>query len=90
MRKRFFEKYARDIHVNIAGMGATFTDLVDKPEQVFAEAAYVSDGLASVPLRAATGKDLGVPVFMVKYLMGTLRNGYVIAAFRRRAAVPAG
>lgn len=85
MRKRFFEKYARDIHVKIAGMGATFTDMVDRPEQVFADAGYASEGLASVPLRAATGKNLGVPAFLVKYFMGTLRNGYVIGAFGKRA-----
>lgn len=86
MRKRFFEKYARDIHVKIAGMGATFTDMVERPEEGFAEAGYVSDQVASVPLRAATGKDLGVPLFMVKYVLGTLRKGYVIAAFRKTSA----
>jgi methyltransferase (TIGR00027 family) len=86
MRKRFFEKYARDIHVKIAGMGATFTDMVDRPEQGFVDAGYVPDDVASVPLRAATGKNLGIPAFMVKYLLGTLRKGYVIGAFRKTSA----
>ena len=38
--------------------------------------------LDSVPRYAVDRKDFGVPSFLVKYVLGTLRNGYLIGAFR--------
>jgi len=82
MRKRFFEKYGRDIHVKIAGMGATFTDMVEQPERLFLDAGYTMLDLASTPLRAVTAKPLGIPPFVVRWFLRTLRDGYQIGAFR--------
>jgi methyltransferase (TIGR00027 family) len=50
MRKRFFEKYSRDVHEKIVGLGATFTDMMEHPERLFAEAGYTQVALESVPL----------------------------------------
>jgi O-methyltransferase involved in polyketide biosynthesis len=83
MRQPFFEKYSRDIHVKIAGMGTTFTDMEDAPERLFTDNGYTMVDSASVPLRAAEGANIGIPVFAIRYFMRTLRDGYVIAAFRR-------
>jgi methyltransferase (TIGR00027 family) len=82
MRKRFFEKYSREIHVKIAGMGATFTDMIEQPERLFLDAGYTMLDLASIPLRAVTARKLGLPPFIVRRFLRTLRDGYQIGAFR--------
>jgi methyltransferase (TIGR00027 family) len=83
MRKNFFEKYSRDIHLKIVGMGATFTDMEETPEQLFAENGYTMVDRASVPLYAVERANIGLPAFVVRYFLRTLREGYVIAVFRR-------
>lgn len=83
MRRRFFEKYSRDIHEKIVGMGTTFTDLEDVPERLFTDNGYTTVDIASVPQRAVEAANIGIPAFMVRFFMGTLRNGYVVAVFRR-------
>jgi len=83
MRRRFFEQYSRDIHEKIVGMGTTFTDLEDNPERLFTENGYTTVDVASIPQRAVEAANIGIPAFMVRYFMGTLRNGYVIAVFRK-------
>jgi methyltransferase (TIGR00027 family) len=83
MRSKFFERYSREIHEKIVGMGATFTDLEDVPEQLFIEQGYTMIDRASVLLHAVNHGDPGIPGFMVRYFMRTLREGYVIAVFRK-------
>ena len=82
MRQRFFEKYSRDVHQKIVGMGATFRDMVEQPERLFTDRGYQTVALDSVPRYAVDRKDFGVPRFLVKYVLGTLRNGYLVGAFR--------
>ncbi len=86
MRKNFFAKYSRDIHIKIAGMGATFTDMIQQPERLFLDAGYTMLDLASIPLRAVTAKKLGLPPFIVRWFLRTLRDGYQIGAFHRAAS----
>ena len=83
MRKTFFEKYSRDIHEKIVGMGTTFTDLEEKPERLFTDNGYATLAIESVPRYAVERADIGIPTVLIKYVLGTLRNGYVIAVFRR-------
>ena len=83
MRKNFFEKYSRDIHEKIVGMGATFTDMEQTPERLFTENGYTPVVMTSVPLYAVERADIGIPAFAIRYFMTTLRDGYVIAVFRR-------
>ena len=82
MRKDFFERYSSDIHVKIAGMGATFTDMVQDPERLFLDAGYTTRSLQSVILYAVARKSIGIPAFIVRWFMKTLTNGYQIAEFR--------
>lgn len=84
MRKGFFEKYSRDIHVKIAGMGATFVDLIEEPEQAFIHAGYTIRSLESVTQYAARHGDVGVPAFVLNVFMRTLRDGYLIGVFEKR------
>jgi methyltransferase (TIGR00027 family) len=83
MRKHFFETYSREVHQKIVGMGASFSDMEERPERLFLENGYTQQALDSVPLYAVDRMDFGVPAFAVRYLMRTLREGYVIGAFRR-------
>jgi methyltransferase (TIGR00027 family) len=83
MRREFFERYSREIHEKIVGMGTTFTELEDMPEQLFTEHGYTMIDRASVPLHAVKYGDAGIPGFLVRYFMRTLREGYVIAVFRK-------
>ena len=83
MRKNFFNKYSRDIHEKIVGMGATFTDMEENPERLFTENGYTMVDRASVPLYAVEHGNIGIPAFVMRYFLGTLREGYVIAVFRR-------
>lgn len=83
MRKRFFEKYSRPIHEKIVGMGATFTDLEEEPERLFLDAGYTTESLDSVPLYSVQRKSIGIPAFMVRWFLRTLREGYNIGVFRR-------
>jgi hypothetical protein len=86
MRKSFFDKYAHDVHLKVAGLGATFIDMVEQPERIFTDAGYTMVDLASIPLRSVTGKKLGIPPFMVRWVMRTLRDGYQIGAFATKAS----
>jgi methyltransferase (TIGR00027 family) len=83
MRKNFFEKYSRDIHEKIVGMGTTFTDMEQTPERLFIDHGYTLIALESVPKYAVERADIGIPKFLVKFVLRTLRGGYVIAVFRR-------
>ncbi|MFA5911098.1 MAG: class I SAM-dependent methyltransferase [Vicinamibacterales bacterium] len=83
MRRKFFESYSRPIHEKIMGMGATFTDLVEEPERLFLDAGYTLVDLASIPLYAVDRKSIGIPAFVVRWFLQTLREGYNIAVFRR-------
>lgn len=81
MRKSFFEKYSRDVHEQIVGMGATFSDINETPEKLFTDAGYRKLACTSIPLRAAQSGSLDIPAFLVKWMLGTLRNGYCIWKF---------
>ena len=86
MRKSFFDRYARDMHERILGMGTTFVELTETPEAMFTEAGYDAVASTSIPLGAAGAPNLGIPPFVVRWFMGTLRNGYTIWKFRLREA----
>ena len=83
MRKRFFETYSRDLHLKIAGMGTTFTDMEERPERLFTDIGYTTVDMASVALYAAERKTFGIPAFVIRHFMRGLRDGYAIAVFRR-------
>lgn len=83
MRKKFFESYSRPVHEKIVGMGATFTDMVEEPERLFLDAGYTMMDRASVPLYSMNRKSVGIPAFMIRWFLRTLREGYVIGVFRR-------
>ena len=71
------------IHEKIVGMGTTFTDMEDTPERLFTDNGYTMVASASVPLHAAERANIGIPAVAIRYFMSMLREGYVVAVFRR-------
>jgi methyltransferase (TIGR00027 family) len=86
MRRSFFERYARDMHEKIVGMGTTFVEMTETPEALFTEAGYEAVSATSVALRAAQSPHVGIPPIVVRWFLGTLRDGYAIWKFRLRDA----
>lgn len=82
MRRSFFEKYSRPVHEKIVALGASFTDLQEKPEDLFVKHGYKIVSSTSVPLYAATHSKMDVPAFMIRYVLKTLREGYKIWRFQ--------
>lgn len=78
MRKSFFESYSRDIHERIVGLGTSFSDMSERPEELFMEAGYAAAACASIPLRAAERGVLSIPAFAMRWLLGKLHRGYCI------------
>jgi methyltransferase (TIGR00027 family) len=83
MRQSFFEKYGRDIHERIVGLGTTFRDLSDEPERIFMDAGYTMKERTSIPLRTAERQGDRMTGFLVRWLLGTLRDGYCVVRFER-------
>jgi methyltransferase (TIGR00027 family) len=83
MSKRFLGKYSSELYQKIVGMGTTFQDMEDAPERVFSDLGYTMVERVSVPLYSFEHASLGIPAFVVRHFMPTLRDGYVIAVFRR-------
>jgi methyltransferase (TIGR00027 family) len=83
MRKSFFDRAGSEIHTKIVGLGATFTDMVERPEQQFIDAGYTMRSLESIPLYAARHGNIGIPKLVVGWLLPWLRDGYQVGVFTR-------
>ena len=81
MRLSFFERYSRDVHEKIVGIGANFSDMSESPEKLFTDSGYRGLACTSVPLRAAQSGTLDIPPFLIRWFLGTLRKGYCIWKF---------
>ena len=62
----------RDLHEQIAGMGATFRDMSETPEKLFTDAGYRTLACTSIPLRAAQAGILVNAVLAVIKLVAGL------------------
>jgi methyltransferase (TIGR00027 family) len=81
MRQSFFERYSRDLHHKIVALGASFSDLTETPENLFLEAGYRPLACTSIPLRAAELGGFGLPPFVIRWFLGTLRSGFCVWKF---------
>ena len=89
MRQSFFERYSRDLHDQIVTMGTSFIDMSETPEKVFIDAGYKPLASTSIALRAAELGGFGLPPFVIRWFLGTLRRGYCIWKFGPTDAVSA-
>ena len=81
MRQSFFGRYGRDLHHQIVALGASFTDLSETPERLFIDAGYRPLACTSIALHAAELGGFGIPPFVIRWFLGTLRRGYCIWKF---------
>ena len=81
MRQSFFEKYGGPIHEKITALGARFTDMTEHPENLFLDNGYRMLSCVSIPLYAARNAKIGIPSFIIRYFLKTLRDGYQICRF---------
>lgn len=81
MRLSFFERYSKELHKKILSLGASFTALTEYPENLFLENGYKTLSCTSIPLSAAQHGNVGIPSFIVRYFLRTLRDGYCVWRF---------
>jgi methyltransferase (TIGR00027 family) len=81
MRRSFLERYSRDLHTKIVGIGASFSDMTEAPENLFTSSGYKPLACTSIPLHAARLGALGIPPFLIRWFLGTLRRGYRVYKF---------
>jgi methyltransferase (TIGR00027 family) len=85
MRRSFFNRYGKSVHEKIISLGATFTEMKEHPEELFINNGYQVLSCTSIPLRAVEHAGQAIPLFVVKYFLKTLRNGYGIWRFKTGA-----
>jgi len=76
MRQPFFERYGKAVHEKIVALGARFANLSEQPENLFLSNGYKMLSRTSVPLYAAQHGNVGIPPFIVRFFLKTLRDGY--------------
>jgi methyltransferase (TIGR00027 family) len=81
MRQSFFKKYGGPVHEKIKALGASFTDMLEHPENLFLDNGYKMLSCVSIPLYAARNAKIGIPSFIIRYFLKTLRDGYQICRF---------
>jgi methyltransferase (TIGR00027 family) len=83
MTKKFFEKYSYKIHNEIRGIGATFTFIVDDPKSIFLNKGYQLEDKVSNILKAIDLGLLKIPLFILRWFMKPLVEGYAIYRFKK-------
>lgn len=81
MRESFFNRYSQEVHKKIQALGASFRSMVEQPERLFLDSGYRVLFQTSIPLYAARNAKIGIPAFIVRFFLGTLRDGYCIWKF---------
>ena len=82
MRQSFFERYSKPLHEKILSLGASFTGLMENPENIFRDNGYKILSSTSISLHAARHGNLDIPAFLIRYFFKTLREGYCVWRFR--------
>jgi len=82
MRQSFFERYGKPVHDKILSLGATFTEMMEHPENIFLDNGYKILSCTSIPLYAARHGNMDISAFFLRYFLKTLREGYSIWRFR--------
>jgi len=81
MSRKFFERYSRTLHQQFEQLGTRFRFVTDDPVAPFRDAGYTLVDRTSIVRRAAELKAVKIPTFLIRTLLGTVRNGYAIHVF---------
>ena len=82
IRQSFFERYSKPLHEKLLALGASFTEMTEHPENIFLEHGYKILSCTSIPLHAAQHVKLGIPAFLIRFFLKTLRKGFCVWRFR--------
>jgi methyltransferase (TIGR00027 family) len=82
IRQSFFERYSKPLHQKLLSLGASFTEITEHPENIFLENGYKILAYTSIPLHAAQHVKLGIPAFLIRFFLKTLRKGFCVWRFR--------
>ena len=80
------EQFARtndpDLRAAIEKQGGRFKWTPAKPAALFAALGYRQTGIVSIPLRAAEYRVVDMPIWRVRWLQPSIRDGYCVHAFK--------
>ncbi len=82
IRQSFFERYSKPLHEKLLSLGASFTEMTEHPENIFLDNGYKILSCTSIPLHAAQHVKLGIPAFLIRFFLKTLRKGFCVWRFR--------
>lgn len=89
MSKRFFEEFGESIHSKLISTGARFSDLFDRPEEIFISHKYQSIERVTIFKRSSEFGVLwdraGIPKFVAWLILNVFKkelNGYSVHHFR--------
>jgi methyltransferase (TIGR00027 family) len=84
MSGQFFRKYSYKIHEKIKALGAQFSYTSDDPTMLFLKAGYIQKDRISTVLQAIKLRLLNIPVFLLKWFLPTLLEGYAVYRFEKK------
>lgn len=79
--RKFFEKYSKDLHEKINGLGTSFKFTADDPQKIFVQNGYRLTEKVSIIERAVDFEMIKIPKIVLKTLLHTLASGYAIYVF---------
>jgi methyltransferase (TIGR00027 family) len=91
MTRTFLERYSRGVHERLKSLGASFTDMTDKPEALFLEEGYTPRSSTSIVVRAgALGGPSAMiwPVYVACKLLPSAQRGFQVWKFEAPRAGP--
>jgi hypothetical protein len=84
MSGQFFRKYSYKIHEKIKALGAQFSYTSENPTMLFLKAGYLQKEKKSTVLAATELGLLNIPVFLLKWFLPTLLEGYAVYKFEKK------
>jgi hypothetical protein len=84
MTRKFFQTYGGSIREKLEGLGATIKLSTDDPEALFLNSGYERVNEISIVEKSMEFQSQKVPKFLLRTLLRTLVNGYVIYVFEAR------
>ncbi len=83
MTAKFFQKYSYKIHEKIKSLGTSFSIISDDPVSLFTSKGYQLLGRISTVQKAVELKVLNIPLFVLRWFMPTLLEGYAVYSFEK-------
>lgn len=84
MTRNFFRRYGGSIREKLERLGATIKLSTDDPEALFVSSGYERVNRISIVEKSMEFQSEKVPKFLLRTVLRTLVNGYIIYVFRAR------